>query len=74
MEVFAPVVIIQGQDLAIQTLDVGGLMINDSSDFRYDGMPFGGTKNGSMGREGVHFAAEEITQSKVICYRKSPCH
>ncbi|MFV2033692.1 MAG: aldehyde dehydrogenase family protein [Halocynthiibacter sp.] len=59
-------------ELAIQTLDVGGLMINDSSDFRYDGMPFGGTKHGSMGREGVRFAAEEMTQSKVICYRNLP--
>ena len=31
-------------------LDAGGVMINDSSDYRFDGMPFGGFKYGSMGR------------------------
>ena len=42
-------------------------MINDSSDYRVDGMPFGGAKYGSMGREGVRFAFEEMTQPKVVC-------
>ncbi|MGB0901757.1 aldehyde dehydrogenase family protein [Halocynthiibacter sp.] len=55
---------------AIETLDVGGLMINDSSDFRFDGMPFGGSKRGSIGREGVKFAVEEMTQTKVVCFRR----
>lgn len=48
-------------------LEAGGVMINDSSDFRVDGMPFGGAKYGSMGREGVRFAFEEMTQPKVVC-------
>jgi acyl-CoA reductase-like NAD-dependent aldehyde dehydrogenase len=48
-------------------LDAGGVMINDSSDFRVDSMPFGGSKYGSMGREGVGFAFEEMTQPKVVC-------
>ncbi|WP_314325162.1 aldehyde dehydrogenase family protein [Paenarthrobacter ilicis] len=55
--------------LALQTakaIDAGGVMINDSSDYRHDAMPFGGSKYGSMGREGVHFAYEEMTQPKVI--------
>ncbi len=51
-------------------LDVGGVMINDSSDFRFDGMPFGGFKYGSMGREGVRFSVEEMTQPKVVCFNK----
>ena len=42
-------------------------MINDSSDYRFDAMPFGGFKYGSMGREGVRFAFEEMTQPKVVC-------
>lgn len=54
---------------AAQDLEAGGVMINDSSDFRIDAMPFGGTKYGSMGREGVRFAYEEMTQPKVICIR-----
>ncbi|AXL10953.1 aldehyde dehydrogenase family protein [Microbacterium foliorum] len=48
-------------------LDAGGVMINDSSDYRIDSMPFGGSKYGSMGREGVRFAYEEMTQPKVTC-------
>ena len=48
-------------------LDAGGVMINDSSDYRVDSMPFGGSKYGSMGREGVRFAFEEMTQPKVVC-------
>jgi acyl-CoA reductase-like NAD-dependent aldehyde dehydrogenase len=48
-------------------LDAGGVMINDSSDYRVDSMPFGGSKLGSMGREGVRFAYEEMTQPKVVC-------
>ena len=54
---------------AAQQLEAGGVMINDSSDYRFDGMPFGGAKYGSMGREGVHFAYEEMTQPKVICIK-----
>lgn len=48
-------------------IEAGGVLINDSSDYRFDAMPFGGYKYGSMGREGVRFAYEEMTQPKVIC-------
>ena len=53
--------------LAIKEIEAGGIMVNDSSDYRFDGMPFGGFKAGSMGREGVRFALEEMTQTKVAC-------
>lgn len=52
---------------AARRLEAGGVMINDSSDYRFDAMPFGGSKYGSMGREGVRFAYEEMTQPKVVC-------
>jgi acyl-CoA reductase-like NAD-dependent aldehyde dehydrogenase len=45
-------------------------MINDSSDYRCDAMPFGGFKYGSMGREGVRFAYEDMTQPKVVCINR----
>jgi acyl-CoA reductase-like NAD-dependent aldehyde dehydrogenase len=48
-------------------LEAGGVMVNDSSDYRFDAMPFGGFKYGSLGREGVRFAYEDMTQPKVIC-------
>lgn len=51
-------------------IEAGGVMINDSSDYRFDAMPFGGFKHGSMGREGVRFAYEDMTQPKVICINR----
>jgi acyl-CoA reductase-like NAD-dependent aldehyde dehydrogenase len=53
---------------AADVLDAGGVMINDSSDYRFDAMPFGGFKYGSLGREGVRFAYEDMTQTKVVCF------
>lgn len=49
-------------------LRVGGVMINDSTDFRIDAMPFGGTKLSGIGREGVRSAIEEMTEPKVVCF------
>ncbi|MER8646400.1 aldehyde dehydrogenase family protein [Mesorhizobium sp. M1252] len=55
---------------AAHRIEAGGVMINDSSDYRFDAMPFGGFKYGSMGREGVRFAYEEMTQPKVVCINR----
>lgn len=54
---------------AISRMDVGGIMINDSSDYRIDGMPFGGVKGSGLGREGVKFAIQEMTEPKVVCFK-----
>jgi glyceraldehyde-3-phosphate dehydrogenase (NADP+) len=56
---------------AIHTLDVGGIMVNDSSDYRIDAMPFGGVKGSGLGREGVKFAIQEMTEPKVVCFKLS---
>lgn len=53
---------------AARRLRAAGVMINDSTDYRLDAMPFGGAGRGNMGREGVRFAAREMSQTKVICY------
>ncbi|WP_331375244.1 aldehyde dehydrogenase family protein [Sinorhizobium chiapasense] len=55
---------------AASRIEAGGVMVNDSSDYRFDAMPFGGSKYGSMGREGVRFAYEEMTQPKVVCINR----
>jgi lactaldehyde dehydrogenase len=47
-------------------LEVGGVMINDSPTFRQDNMPFGGIKKSGLGREGVKYAVEEMTEIKTI--------
>lgn len=54
---------------AIQQLDVGGVMVNESSDYRIDGMPFGGVKGSGLGREGVRFSIEEMTEPKVVQFK-----
>lgn len=53
----------------IQHLDVGGVMVNDSSDYRIDAMPFGGVKGSGLGREGVQSAVEAMTEEKVVSFR-----
>lgn len=53
---------------AIREVDVGGIIINDSSDYRIDMMPFGGVKNSGLGREGIKFALQEMTEPRVVCF------
>ncbi|MBI5577233.1 MAG: aldehyde dehydrogenase family protein [Deltaproteobacteria bacterium] len=51
---------------AIERINVGGVMINDTSIFRVDHMPYGGNKMSGLGREGVRFAVEEMTNIKMV--------
>ncbi|AXI25158.1 lactaldehyde dehydrogenase [Methanofervidicoccus sp. A16] len=47
-------------------LEYGGVVINNSPTFRVDNMPFGGIKKSGLGREGVKYAVEEMTEIKTI--------
>jgi len=51
---------------AYDELDVGGLIVGDVPTFRMDHMPYGGTKLSGMGREGVRYAIEEMTEMKLL--------
>lgn len=53
---------------AAAELECGGVIINDSTDYRLDAMPFGGVKRSGIGREGVRYAIEEMTELKVVCW------
>ncbi len=53
---------------AARELNCGGVMINDSTDYRLDAMPFGGVKGSGLGREGIRFALQEMTEPKVVCF------
>lgn len=55
---------------AIDVLDYGTVLINDTSDFRIDSMPFGGTKKSGIGREGIRFAMESMTELRLAIFRK----
>ena len=54
--------------LAIESLDVGGIMINNVPGFRIDSMPYGGVKDSGLGREGLKYSFEEMTESKLVVF------
>ncbi len=54
---------------AARKLRAGGVLINDVPTFRADHMPYGGTKDSGIGREGPRYAVEEMTEPKLICWR-----
>ena len=45
-------------------------MINDVPTFRVDLMPYGGQKGSGLGREGPRFAMEEMTEIRVVGFRR----
>ncbi|HIQ32027.1 MAG TPA: aldehyde dehydrogenase family protein [Methanothermococcus okinawensis] len=47
-------------------LEYGGVIINNSPTFRVDNMPFGGVKRSGLGREGVKYAIEEMSEIKTV--------
>jgi acyl-CoA reductase-like NAD-dependent aldehyde dehydrogenase len=47
-------------------LEVGAVWVNDSSRYRQDNYPFGGRKLSGLGREGVKYAVEDMTELKFI--------
>ncbi len=51
---------------AARELQFGGVMINDSTDFRVDYMPFGGYKQSGLHREGLKFAIDIMTEIKLV--------
>jgi glyceraldehyde-3-phosphate dehydrogenase (NADP+) len=53
---------------AVSALHYGGVMVNDSTDYRIDAMPFGGVKGSGLGREGVEFAIHEMTELKLASF------
>ena len=57
---------------AWDTLDVGGIVINDVPSYRVDNMPYGGVKDSGLGREGVRFAMEDMTEIRNLVIRRRP--
>ncbi|HJQ80001.1 MAG TPA: aldehyde dehydrogenase family protein [Lacipirellulaceae bacterium] len=53
-------------------LDVGGVMINEVPSFRVDHMPYGGTKDSGMGREGIRWAIDSMTEVRLMVIRSRP--
>lgn len=53
-------------ELAFRRLRVGAVIINDYPTFRVDPMPYGGVKRSGWGREGIRYAIEEMTESRLL--------
>ncbi len=51
---------------AYEELEIGGLMAGDVPSFRIDQMPYGGVKDSGLGREGLRYAIEEMTEPKLL--------
>jgi acyl-CoA reductase-like NAD-dependent aldehyde dehydrogenase len=51
---------------AFDELEVGGLLAGDVPSFRIDHMPYGGVKDSGLGREGLRYAIEEMTEPKLL--------
>jgi acyl-CoA reductase-like NAD-dependent aldehyde dehydrogenase len=54
---------------AVRRLNFGGVIINDMPAFRADHMPYGGIRQSGLGREGVRFAMEDMTNIQMVVIR-----
>jgi acyl-CoA reductase-like NAD-dependent aldehyde dehydrogenase len=57
---------------AWDVLQVGGVVIGDVPSFRVDHMPYGGVKDSGIGREGVRWAIEHLTEPRLMVVRTPP--
>jgi acyl-CoA reductase-like NAD-dependent aldehyde dehydrogenase len=53
-------------------LEVGGVIVGDVPSFRVDNMPYGGVKGSGVGREGVRWSIEEMTEVRLLVVRDAP--
>ncbi|TMJ17895.1 MAG: aldehyde dehydrogenase family protein [Alphaproteobacteria bacterium] len=51
-------------------LEVGGVVVNDVPSYRVDNMPYGGVKDSGLGREGIRFAMEDMTEIRNLVIRR----
>jgi acyl-CoA reductase-like NAD-dependent aldehyde dehydrogenase len=51
---------------AFEELEVGGVIVGDVPSFRVDHMPYGGVKDSGLGREGLRYSIEDMTERKLL--------
>jgi acyl-CoA reductase-like NAD-dependent aldehyde dehydrogenase len=51
---------------AFDRLEVGGVIVNDVPTYRIDNMPYGGVKDSGLGREGLRYAMEDMTEVRIM--------
>ena len=57
---------------AWEELEVGGVIIGDIPSWRVDHMPYGGVKDSGLGREGIRYAIEDMTESRLMVIQTPP--
>jgi acyl-CoA reductase-like NAD-dependent aldehyde dehydrogenase len=55
---------------AVSRLNFGGVIVNDTPNFRADHMPYGGNRQSGLGREGVRYAMEDMTNIQMVAIRQ----
>jgi glyceraldehyde-3-phosphate dehydrogenase (NADP+) len=53
-------------DLAFNTIEAGGIIVNDVPSFRADHMPYGGIKDSGLGREGIKYAIMDMMEARIL--------
>ena len=56
---------------AFEELEVGGVVVNDVPSMRVDSMPYGGVKDSGLGREGLRFAMEDLTEIRLMVLNRA---
>ncbi len=54
--------------LAVRGLHVGGIMVNEVPTMRVDNMPYGGTRDSGIGREGPRYAMQEMSEPRLVMF------
>jgi glyceraldehyde-3-phosphate dehydrogenase (NADP+) len=58
--------------LAHDELEVGGVIVNDIPTWRTDSMPYGGVKDSGLGREGLRYSIEDMTEPRLLAFGRTP--
>jgi acyl-CoA reductase-like NAD-dependent aldehyde dehydrogenase len=58
--------------LAHDELEVGGIIVNDVPTWRTDSMPYGGVKDSGLGREGLRWSIEDMTEPRLLAFARTP--
>jgi glyceraldehyde-3-phosphate dehydrogenase (NADP+) len=56
--------------LAHDELEVGGVIVNDVPTWRTDAMPYGGVKDSGIGREGLRWSIEDMTEPRLLAFAR----
>ena len=56
----------------IVVFEVGGVIVNDVPTWRTDAMPYGGVKDSGLGREGLRWSIEDMTEPRLLAFARTP--